>query len=350
MVNPLPIKQGLNPTRAQVPPEWPDPIMASDFLWHLVSHQRHRADHDDFSAVLARFAVGEVVGDGGTPLQPDTPLRPGTFISFYKHPAAERQVPGELTVLHHDKNILVVDKPPFLATMPRGQHIRQTATVKARVQLNNPELSPCHRLDRLTRGVLMFTTRKELRGAYQTMFDRRLPSKIYEALTPLPQDAPFAPHPDFSEWRSWDTPTADTPWVVHHRMIKIRGRLSTYLELGKPNAETHISGMRIEHREGKDVCVWRMQPRTGKTHQLRVVLRALGLPIINDPLYAELSDRALVDPTAALPSPPQVEDEDFQKPMGLIAKELHFTDPLSGEQRSFSSRVRELKLASRRSC
>ncbi|HIW96185.1 MAG TPA: pseudouridylate synthase [Candidatus Corynebacterium gallistercoris] len=338
MVNPLPIKQGLNPTRAQVPQHWPEPVSAADFVWHLVSHQRHRADHDDFAAVLARFAAGEVVGDGGAPLLPDTPLRPGTFISFYKYPAAERQVPGELTVLHRDDNIVVVDKPPFLATMPRGQHIRQTATVKARVQLDNPELSPCHRLDRLTRGVLMFTARQSVRGAYQTLFDRRVPSKVYEALTPLPDEAPFAPHPDFADWRSWHAPTPETPWVLRHRMIKIRGRLSTYLEPGEPNAETHITGMRVEHREGRDVCVWRMQPHTGKTHQLRVVLRALGLPIINDPLYAELSDAALVDPAAALPSPPHVEDEDFTAPMGLIAKELHFTDPLSGERRVFVSR------------
>lgn len=276
--------------------------------------------------------------DSGEPLAPDDVLRPGSFINFYRYPAPERPVPGEITVLYQDADIVVVDKPPFLATLPRGQHITETALVKARVQLGIPELSPSHRLDRLTRGVLLMTARPEVRGAYQTMFERRIPHKVYEALTPLPAEAPFAPISPLADWRSWDPPTPERPWRLEHSMSKTRGHLSTILTDGPPNALTLVTGLRTEYRDGREVLVWRLEPRTGKTHQLRVVLRSLGLPILNDPLYTDLTDAALFSIDAPTPRPVYVEDEDFAAPMGLIAKELRFPDPLSGQEREFISR------------
>lgn len=312
--------------------------MAKDFLWHLISSQRHRAEDDNFSAVLERFSAGEVRLDSGEALAPDDVLRPGSFINFYRYPAPERPVPGEITVLHQDADIVVVDKPPFLATLPRGQHITETALVKARVQLGIPELSPSHRLDRLTRGVLLMTARPEVRGAYQTMFERRIPHKVYEALTPLPAEAPLAPIAPLANWRSWESPTPERPWRLEHSMSKTRGHLSTILTDGPPNALTLVTGLRTEYRDGREVLVWRLEPRTGKTHQLRVVLRSLGLPILNDPLYTDLTDAALFSMDAPTPRPVYVEDEDFAAPMGLIAKELRFPDPLSGQEREFISR------------
>ena len=275
--------------------------------------------------------------DSGEALAPDDVLRPGSFINFYRYPAPERPVPGEITVLHQDADIVVVDKPPFLATLPRGQHITETALVKARVQLGIPELSPSHRLDRLTRGVLLMTARPEVRGAYQTMFERRIPHKVYEALTPLPEEAPFAPIAPLAAWRSWESPTPERPWRLEHSMSKTRGHLSTILTDDPPNALTLVTGLRTEYRDGREVLVWRLEPRTGKTHQLRVVLRSLGLPILNDPLYTDLTEAALFSIDAPTPRPVYVEDEDFAAPMGLIAKKLRFPDPLSGKEREFIS-------------
>lgn len=342
MKNALPIRSGLNPTRAQVPLEWADPVVAEDFIWHLISTQRHRHPEDDRTAVAERFAAGEVVLDSGEQLAPQAMLRQGTFVNFYRRPAPEREVPGDLDLIFQDDTLLVVDKPPFLSTLPRGQHITQTALVKARVQFRNSDLSPCHRLDRLTRGVLMLTTRPEVRGAYQTMFDRRLPTKTYEALTPLPHDAPYAALERFHDWQEWPAPTESEPWVLRHHMVKIRGRLSTYVDesvsQGEMNAVTRVLGLREEQREGRGVLVWTLQPGTGRTHQLRVAMRSFGLPIINDPLYEALSDDALTHPDAELPRPVFVEVEDFSRPMGLIAKKLEFTDPITGQPRSFESR------------
>ena len=182
------------------------------------------------------------------------------------------------------------------------------------------------------------TARPEVRGAYQTMFERRIPHKVYEALTPLPAEAPFAPIAPLANWRSWESPTPERPWRLEHSMSKTRGHLSTILTDGPPNALTLVTGLRTEYRDGREVLVWRLEPRTGKTHQLRVVLRSLGLPILNDPLYTDLTDAALFSIDAPTPRPVYVEDEDFAAPMGLIAKELRFPDPLSGQEREFISR------------
>lgn len=329
MTTPLPIKSGLNPTRAQVP----SPIVARDFVWQLVVAQRHRHPEDDQAAVDERFLNGEVVLDSGQRLGAEDLLAAGTWINFYRRPAPERPVPGAIKVLYQDRNVLVVDKPPFLATLPRGQHITETALTKARVLTGNGELSPSHRLDRLTRGVLMFTARREVRGAYQTMFDRRLPVKTYEAITPCFADAPFAPLPEFGAVRLWDEPSEAAPWVLRHHMVKVRGRLCTYLADGEPNAVTEVIGLRQQGGQ----LVWTLRPKTGKTHQLRVAMRALGLPLVNDPLYSELTDDALTRPDGVLPRPVFAADEDFSQPLGLIAKSLSFIDPLTGQPREFTS-------------
>jgi len=189
----------------------------------------------------------------------------------------------------------VVDKPHFLATMPRGRHVAQTALVRLRRSLDLPELSPAHRLDRLTAGVLLFTIRREVRGAYQTMFARGLVSKTYLAQADVGLGLEF-------------------PMVVRSRIIKRRGVLQAVEEPGEPNAET-----RIEHLGDG---LYRLTPRTGRTHQLRVHMASLGLPIAGDPWYPEVVD---------------VAPDDFSTPLQLLAHRLEFDDPLSGQRRVFVS-------------
>nr|WP_282940987.1 pseudouridine synthase [Corynebacterium auriscanis] len=443
MISPLPIKNGLNPTRVQVPMGEGAPIKAIDFVSRLIFTQRHRHPEDNEDAVRQRFSDGLVRFDNGQEVAPDDLVRPGIFINFYRRPAPEREVPGALELIYEDNDLLVVNKPSFLATLPRGQHITQTALTKARVQFGISELSPCHRLDRLTRGVLMFTKRPEIRGAYQTMFDRREPQKVYEAITDLPVDPPpwlrklmlnaesggLSQHlcgrgagevnrggrgteaksfdkggdpvvsratnenkvitarattwqseyasqhkarsdttslrgektakgtgridtglalPTLDEvvidtpWRERCQPTTESPWVLGHHMVKIRGRLNTYLDLDATadNAITAITGVRVvtdtvSTSAPTTRLAWRLEPHSGRTHQLRVVMRSLGLPIVNDALYGFICTDALLGRDTDLPSPPFAEDEDFNRPMGLTAAQLTFTDPISGEVRTF---------------
>jgi tRNA pseudouridine32 synthase/23S rRNA pseudouridine746 synthase len=296
--------------------------------------------------------------DDGHVLTPDEPVPAGEFIWFYRRPAPERRVPGELRELYRDERLLVVDKPPFMSTLPRGQHITETAVVRARRQFGISALSPAHRLDRLTRGVLLFTTRQDVRGAYQRLFESRSVRKTYEAVTPAPPgwverlgsgrgtggDPVRLPVPEGafaagSAAADYLEPSPDHPWTLRHHMVKLRGRMATFLTDAEPNAETRVTGIRLVDTapDGRQRVVWTLEPHSGRTHQLRVNMRLFGTPIVADPLYGNLSDSALWDVDGALPFVPSVAEEDFTRPMGLTAMAMTFLDPVTGEQRSFRS-------------
>jgi tRNA pseudouridine32 synthase/23S rRNA pseudouridine746 synthase len=247
-------------------------------------------------AAAQKVFDGEVVDADGAVVTVGTVLPPGAFVYLYRDLPDEVEVPFDIPVLHRDDDLVVIDKPHFLSTMPRGRHVVQTAVVRLRRSLGLPELSPAHRLDRLTAGVLLFTTRRELRGPYQTMFARGEVSKTYHAV-------------------SQEVPTIALPTVLRSRIMKYRGRLQAVLEPGEPNAETLV-----EHIGG---TLYRLTPHTGRTHQLRVHMSSIGLPIAGDPLY---------------PTIIEVAADDFGTPLQLLAHTLEFDDPLSGARRRFVSR------------
>lgn len=249
----------------------------------------------------ARFGIGakvsaaEVVLPDGSVVDESTVLPAGAYVYFYRDLVDEVEVPFDIPVLYRDDDIVVVDKPHFLATMPRGAHVAQTALVRLRRELDLPELSPAHRLDRLTAGVLLFTVRREVRGRYQRLFAEGGVCKTYLA-------------------RATGNPTVSLPITLQSRIIKQRGRLQAFEEPGEPNAETYVEPM--------GQCLYRLTLRTGQTHQLRVHMASIGLPIIGDPLYPKVID---------------VAPGDFGHPLQLLAQRLTFTDPLSGVEREFVS-------------
>lgn len=254
-----------------------------------------------FHELQARFGIGakvlagEVLRPDGTVVDTSTTLPAGAHVYFYREPADEPPVPFGIPMLYRDDDIVVVDKPHFLATMPRGSHVAQTALVRLRRDLDLPELSPAHRLDRLTAGVLLFTARREIRGAYQSLFSRGLTRKTYLARAAARTDLDF-------------------PVTIRNRIIKHRGQLQATEETGEGNAETVI-----EHLGDG---LYRLTPRTGRTHQLRVHMAGLGVPISGDPLYPDVIDVAA---------------DDFTRPLQLLAYRLEFDDPVSGLRREFVS-------------
>lgn len=309
---PLPIRDGLNATRARVPEPG---LTAYSFVWHLVSSQRHRHPSDNEAAVLARFDAGEVVLRDGTVLSPDSVLTEGSDVYFYRTPAPETPVPYDIPILYEDDHLLVADKPHFMATMPRARHITETATVRLRRSTGLSELSPAHRLDRLTAGVLLFTKDRTVRGAYQTLFANREVSKTYEAV------AAYQP--------------SDTPITWRSRIHKAPGEIQGTLVEGEPNAITTLesvtplsiaeqAALEAIHGHQPPLARYVLKPTTGRTHQLRLHMWAAGHPILGDPVY----------PTV-LPE----DAEDMTIPMHLIARTLSFTDPLSGERRTFTSQL-----------
>ncbi len=242
-----------------------------------------------------KVLAGEVVCADGTIVTDRTVLPAGASVYLYRDLPDEVVVPFDIPILYRDDDLVVVDKPHFLATMPRGGHVAQTALVKLRRSLELPELSPAHRLDRLTAGVLVFTTRREMRGPYQTLFARGLVRKTYLA-------------------RAAGEPNRALPSVLRSRIIKERSRLQAFEEPGEPNAETLV-----EHLGDG---LYRLTPRTGRTHQLRVHMNSLGVPIVGDSLYPVVLDVAA---------------DDFSTPLQLLAYSLDFEDPVTGRRREFVS-------------
>lgn len=200
-----------------------------------------------------------------------------------------------------------------MATTPRGRHITETALARLRRDLGLPALQPAHRLDRLTAGLVLFVVRPEDRGAYQGLFSGRRVRKEYEAVAPY--DAAVA-----------------LPVTVRSRIVKERGVMAAREEAGAANAESRIE--LVERRGG--LGRYRLLPATGRTHQLRVHMAGLGLPILHDPVYPVVRD-----PDSAPAPDPDSDSEDFAAPpLQLLARVLEFTDPVDGRVRRFESGLR----------
>lgn len=299
---PLPQRHGLDPARMRMPAAGPWTTLRD----HLVDRLPVPA-----TAVDAMLAEGRVVDREGT-LGPASPFVPRAEIWFHRDLPDEVEVPFPLVVLHRDDDVVVVDKPHFLATMPRGRHVRQTVLVRLRDELGLPDLGVAHRLDRATAGLLLCVVRPEARGAYQNLFRDRRVEKVYEALAPA-------------------DPALTTPRTVRSRIVKERGVLTATEVDGEPNAVTTVELVE-RHPRRPDLGRYRLVPHTGRTHQLRLHMASLGLPILGDSFYSH--PRGAPPPT----NPPTLPDlDDFRAPLQLLARELAFPDPFDGRARRFVS-------------
>jgi tRNA pseudouridine32 synthase/23S rRNA pseudouridine746 synthase len=264
--------------------------------WATVrEHLVERLSGAGAGVVDGMFAAGLVVGADGLAVAADAAYVPGMYVWFHRELPAEVPVPFPVDVVYRDDHIVVADKPHFLATTPRGSHVTETALARLRRELGIPTLSAAHRLDRLTAGLVLFTVRPKERGAYQTLFRDRRVRKEYEAVAPY-------------------DPSLALPVTVRSRIVKERGTLTAREVPGEPNAVSRIE--LVEHRAADGLGRYRLLPETGQTHQLRVHMCTLGIPILGDPLYP-----VVTDPVPA---------GDFRRPLQLLARALEFTDPVTG--------------------
>jgi tRNA pseudouridine32 synthase/23S rRNA pseudouridine746 synthase len=258
---------------------------------------------------ILRMAKGEVVDETGQPLHPESRYRAGACIFYYRELENETPIPFSESIIYQDEHLLVADKPHFLPVVPAGRFLRETLLVRLRSQGQPDSLTPIHRLDRETAGLVLFSRNPETRGDYTTLFRERKVKKVYEALASLP--------PLF---RSDDFPLTRRSRIVSGEPFFRMREVS-----GLPNAETVIELLEKDDR----IARFQLRPLTGKKHQLRLHLAALGLPILNDRLYP---DEVFV--------PHSDSKDDFAKPLKLLAKSVTFTDPVTGEERFFESEER----------
>lgn len=248
---------------------------------------------------IMRMHKGEVADADGLRIMPDHAYRAGALIYYYRELEDETPVPFEEVILFQDEHLLVVDKPHFLPVIPSGRYLHQTLLVRLKKKLKLEHLTPIHRLDRETAGVILFSLNPASRGDYQSLFHKREMNKVYEALA-----APLSGR--------------QFPLIYRSRMVAGEPFFRMQEASGEPNSETYIE--MLESRG--DVALYRLRPLTGKKHQLRVHMAALGIPINNDSVYPELLAE---------------KGDDFSQPLQLLARSISFKDPYTGKERHFES-------------
>ena len=286
---------GVAASRLQLPPgDWPTLVDGLCARFPAITRAQW----------LDRFARGRVQGRDGAVLGAMDPYRVGMEVRYFREVDDEPSIPFQEVVLHADEDLWVVDKPHFLPVVPAGRHVDETLLARLRRDSGNPDLVPLHRLDRATAGLVLFSASRRTRGRYQALFRERAIDKTYEALAqPLP-DLAF-------------------PHVRRSRLERGEPFFRMREVAGEANSETHVDVI----ARGDGLWRYRLRPVTGRKHQLRVHMAALGAPIANDESYPRLQ---------AEPGVP-----DFSRPLKLLARELAFVDPLTGRRREFCSR-REL--------
>jgi tRNA pseudouridine32 synthase/23S rRNA pseudouridine746 synthase len=252
---------------------------------------------------LARLRRGDVLDEQGLALPLTAQAQAGERFYYYRQLPNEAVIPFEAQILFQDELLLVADKPHFLPIMPAGRYVRETLLARLKQSTGLATLTPIHRLDRETAGLVLFSLQPATRGAYHALFRERSVEKVYEAI------APFRP---------------DLSWPLTRRS-RLQERADAFMQMeelaGEANAETQIT-LLAQHGE---LASYELRPLTGQKHQLRVHMNALGLPIQGDRIYPQLW--------------PEQAQPNYSEPLQLLAKAIAFTDPCTGQRRVFETRL-----------
>jgi len=249
------------------------------------------------------MSAGKVLDEKGRPISFNTRYAPRKRLYYFREVESEVRIPFEEKILYQDENLLVADKPHFLPTTQGGRFIEESLIHRLRLRTGNDCIAPIHRIDRETAGLVMFSLNPEARATYQLMFENREVSKVYHAISGVEPD------------------DGKREWQVENRLVRGEPPFRIEEGEGKANSKTRVKW--IESRGGR--AYFHLFPLTGKKHQLRYHMASLGMPIANDKYYPRLQDES---------------PDDYGKPLQLLAKELRFVDPLSGEPRHFVSNQR----------
>lgn len=254
---------------------------------------------------IHRMNQGYIVSETGEPFSPQSVYQSEIHLFYYREIPDEPGIPFQEKILFKDDALIVVDKPHFIPVTPTGRFVRECLLSRLKHRYQNEDISPIHRLDRETAGVILYGCNAEIRGAYQYLFEKRQVKKTYEAIAPAPKKDLEFPYTHRSHIES-----SGDPFFIMHE-----------LEGATPNTETVVN---VIETKG-DLARYKLEPITGKQHQLRVHMASIGSPIINDPFYPELM------PNKGL---------DYSKPLQLLAKSIQFIDPITNEERFFESEIR----------
>lgn len=285
--------KALNPSRAYLR-KLADP--PATILDHLV--ERFPGVRRD--VWIERVAQGAVQTTAGERITPETPYRPGLTVTYYREVINEPEVPFKETILFRNERLIIANKPHFLPVVPAGGYVNQTLLARLQRSTGLHNLTPIHRLDLETSGLVLFVIDPKLRRFYHQLFANGDIEREYLAIAHLP------------ETYISDT-MARNHWLVENRIVPGEPWFRMKIIEGEANSSTAITLLGQQGERG----IFRLLPRTGKKHQLRLHLASLGFPIVNDRIYPEM-----------LPTP----SFDQALPLQLFANRLEFRDPVTGEK------------------
>jgi tRNA pseudouridine32 synthase/23S rRNA pseudouridine746 synthase len=291
---PLPLRDGVSASVVSVPHGAP----------HLLDFLAQRMPGISRSEWAQRLAQGLVLQEDGQPASSEQACHAGQRFYYYRHLADEPVLPFQAQILFEDAHLLVVDKPHFMPVTPTGRYVQQSLLVQLKRQTSCGDLVPLHRIDRETAGLVLFGKRLQDRDTYHALFRDHLIHKTYHAV------AGHAPH-------------LQLPLVHTSRLVPGEPFFRTQEVPGPANSETRIA---LLHTDGQR-ALYALEPISGKRHQLRVHMNALGLPIEGDLFYPSV---------VRGPDAP----EDFSQPLQLLAQSVRFTDPITGQIREWASGLR----------
>jgi len=253
-----------------------------------------------------RMRAGKVRDEVGQPVHEQQAYLGHTRLYYYRDCPTETATVIDAPILYRDAHLLVVDKPHGVPVVPSGRYLHNALLVRLRHETGIDTLTPIHRIDRDTAGLVMFSLQPATRDAYHALFRQRQVHKTYEAVAP---------------WRA----DLALPMTRRSRIGPGPHFLQQSELPGEPNAITTLEQV----RNLGGLALYRLHPVTGQRHQLRVHMASLGLPIVGDAIYPDLLPENAADPAQALQ---------------LLARSLRFTDPINGHLRQFTSQ-RSLALA-----
>jgi len=247
-----------------------------------------------------RITEGKVLDDSGSPISTDTEYVPAKRLFYFREVENELVIPFPESILFQNDEILVACKPHFLPVIPGGRFVNECLLNRLRARTGIADLTPLHRIDRETAGIVIFSVNRNTRGLYHELFVQGKVAKAYRALA------------------EFMLPPQSTRWVIENRIVRGEPRFKMKIAPGIVNARSTIQLLETKGNRG----LFQLSPVTGKTHQLRLHMSDLGFRILNDRVYPDLL--------------PEKED-DYSNPIQLLAKQVQFKDPITGGNLEFVS-------------
>ena len=312
-----PVINGVGPSTVGVPAN--TTLSAIDFLTAK------------FSAIareewLSRFEAQEILSAAGRVMAPQDSLLKESHLHYYRNIRNEPELPFKANVIFQDDYLVVADKPHFMPVTPGGRYVQQSLLVQLKQELNLPKLSPVHRIDRETAGLVVFSVREQDRNAYQELFRLRQVEKTYVAIAGAPETS----HLNLQFPLVYRSMMEEDSQFFRMREVASHAQLDS----SEFNSETWIdcvekfvndSGSANQNEtQSTSLARYLLKPLTGQRHQLRLHMNSLGLPLINDQFYPKVLIHA---------------DDlgEFSAPLQLLAQTIAFNDPVTGSSRSFES-------------